>query len=49
MFLFLLQVVAGTEDAVCISGWISGAYEDRLHVEVQALNLHWEDEMHYDA
>ena len=36
-FLFLFQVISGTEDAVCIGGWISGAYEDRLHVEVQTL------------
>lgn len=34
-FLFLFQVIAGTEDAVFIGGWISGAYEDRLRVEVQ--------------
>lgn len=33
----LIVVVAGEDAAVRVGGWISGAFEDRLHVEVAAV------------
>uniref|UniRef100_A0A0D6QX99 Translation initiation factor eIF2B subunit gamma n=1 Tax=Araucaria cunninghamii TaxID=56994 RepID=A0A0D6QX99_ARACU len=33
----LIVVVAGEDAAVRVGGWISGAYDDRLHVEVAAV------------
>ncbi|KAK0604437.1 hypothetical protein LWI29_015633 [Acer saccharum] len=33
----LIVVVEGEDAALCVGGWISGAYADRLHVEVAAV------------
>ncbi|KAI9193843.1 hypothetical protein LWI28_000621 [Acer negundo] len=33
----LIVVVEGQDAALCVGGWISGAYADRLHVEVAAV------------
>ncbi|KAK1591223.1 hypothetical protein Q3G72_004224 [Acer saccharum] len=39
LWVLLFWVVEGKDAALCVGGWISGAYADRLHVEVVSGDL----------